>query len=316
VRLGSAAFYLLFCAAALTFGTASGWVSQSSLLKELAAMKIFNRSPEEVFHGRESLTLLVLGCDEDRYYGGKQVIRKQARSDMMLIARLDFSNNRITGVSIPRDTLVQLPGYRERKINEYHAIGVDRGPERGKILAREAATAIVPVEIDRVVVLDYDAFQEMVNLVGGVEVYIPKRMRYKDVRGGIEMDFKPGRQLLNGYDAMCFVRYRKSDSDFERQKRQKDFLLAFKETIEGKPAILNKVADKALDVLGGEFTAEEVAALALFARKIGADNVKLGQIPVVDAPNYNLRVDQLQLPAVLEEFHMVPDTSGSLSYRR
>jgi polyisoprenyl-teichoic acid--peptidoglycan teichoic acid transferase len=309
-------FYLLFCGMFLAVGSLAGWIAQSDLLRALAVQGLLNKDPAEVFQQRQAVTILILGCDEDRYYGGKQILRTQARSDMMLVAKLDFENNRISGVSIPRDTLVRLPGYREQKINGYHAIGANQSPQHGKKLAKAAVETIVPVQIDRVLVIDYEAFQEMVDLVGGVEVFVPKRMKYTDVRGGLEMDLKPGRHLLDGYDAMCYVRYRKGDSDYERQQRQKDFLMAFKETIEKRPTLLNRAADKALAMVGGDLSADEMAALAIFAKRIGADNVRLGQVPTYEVANYNQRVDERKLPEVLREFHLLPDTAGTLSYRQ
>src|SRR5690349_11890698 len=78
------------------------------------------------------LTLLILGCDEDRQSAkgsGKNrkpggILRHASRSDMMLVAKVDFAHRRISGISIPRDTLWQVPAYREQKINAYHYIGV------------------------------------------------------------------------------------------------------------------------------------------------------------------------------------------------
>jgi|GEM_PF-6352597 len=49
----------------------------------------------------------------------------------------------------------------------------------------------------------------------------------------------------------------------------------------------------------------EVASLALFAQKVGGDNIRMGQIPVFDAPNYNLKVDRRNLDETLREFHLL-----------
>ena len=119
-------FYLLFCTVVVGAGSAMGWVQQSPFLVKMLTAKVDKKlgiKQADPFEGRDSLTLLVLGCDEDRYFGGEQIIRHQARSDMMLLAKLDFKNTRITAISIPRDTLCQVPGYREQKINGYHLIG-------------------------------------------------------------------------------------------------------------------------------------------------------------------------------------------------
>lgn len=178
---------------------------------------------------------------------------------MMLLLRLDFDQKAITGVSIPRDMIWEVDGYRAGKINQYHEFG-------GKPLAEEAVEKLVGVDIDRVAVLDFEAFQRVINLVGGIEIYVPKDMKYTDKAGGLYIDLKEGRQTLNGYNAMCFVRMRKSDSDYERQKRQKDLMLAFKAKLQSKPEMLTTIADETINMLGGEMNADEIAALSFSQR--------------------------------------------------
>jgi polyisoprenyl-teichoic acid--peptidoglycan teichoic acid transferase len=314
IRILGALAYLLFCTAIFAIGAAAGWISQSPL--GFKGFTTILRPPKvgtpDVFDGRSSINLLILGCDEDLYYGGKQVLLKQARSDMMLVARLDFRQNRISGVSIPRDTLCELPGFREQKINAYHAIGAKKSPELGKLYAKQAVETILPpVMIDRVLVIDYDAFQEMVNLVGGVSLYVDKKMKYTDKAGGLFINFKPGKQHLDGYEAMCFVRYRHGDDDFHRQNRQKEFLMSFKDAMLKNLTALPQVANKAKDAIGGGLTDEEIIALAHFARKVSRDNIKMGVVPVLPADKYNFRVNTAELPSTLAEFHLTDDYSLS-----
>jgi polyisoprenyl-teichoic acid--peptidoglycan teichoic acid transferase len=299
--------YLIFCAFALGMGTAIGLLSKSSL--GMAGLRTIFDPPKvgtsDVFDGRGEINLLILGCDEDLYYGGKQVLLKQARSDMILVAHLDFRQNRISGVSIPRDTLCAAAGYREQKINAYHAIGAKKSPELGKQLAKEAVETLLPVQIDRVLVIDYDAFQDMVNLVGGVDLYVEKKMKYTDKAGGLFIDFKPGKHHLDGYKSMAYVRYRHGDDDFHRQNRQKEFLMAFKDAMLRNLTALPQVADKAKDAIGGGLSNEEIIALAHFARKVSRDNIKMGVVPVVPADKYNFRINEGELPATLAEFHLI-----------
>ncbi len=313
MRLIGGLLYTLLLLFSILAGGVLGWIGESSVLSSILRQSIARTTPQEVFDGqiqnKDALNLLLLGCDEDRAPGGKKILRQYARSDMMLLTRLDFAHNRITGVSIPRDTLAELPGYRSMRINAFHSIG-------GKDLAKQAVEALLDVPIDKVVVLNYKAFQEMVDLVGGVDIYVNKPLKYTDRAGGLFINLKPGRQVLKGYDAMCFVRYRHGDSDYARQDRQKDFILSFKEAVMKKPGLIGTVADKAVDVLGGELDAREVAALALFARKIGNDNIRMGQIPVLDAGNFDLRVDTGHLRKTLRDFHFLDDQPTTVTYSR
>ncbi len=288
-------------------------IGKSAVVGEVVSQVLHQTQPEVVFDDKDAVNILLLGCDEDLSRGGKKVLRQSARSDMMLVARVDFKNKRITGVSIPRDTLVQLPGYSEQKINAYHALG---GTSHGNDLARQAAESIIGLPIDRVVEIDYKAFQDMVNLVGGVEVFVNKPLKYTDRAGGLYINLKPGRQHLDGYKSMCFVRYRHADSDFNRQQRQKDFLLAFKDSVFGHWTMIGDIADKAVDMMGGGLTPKEVAALALFSKRIGNDNIKMGQIPVIEVENYNLRVDHAELRKTLRQFHFLDDLPTTVTLDR
>src|SRR5579859_681994 len=110
-------FYCAFLVLVLCVGTFFGWIGRSPLLKEafFHPSAFLNSNPKQTFH-QDSLNVLVLGCDEDRWYHGvklhgSNIIRKYARSDMMMVARLDFDNNQITALSIPRDTKCKLPGF-------------------------------------------------------------------------------------------------------------------------------------------------------------------------------------------------------------
>lgn len=286
-------------------------IGKSAVVSEVVDQVIHQTRPEVVFDDRDAVNILLLGCDEDLAPGGKKIIHASARSDMMLVARVDFKNRRITGVSIPRDTLVALPGYHEQKINAYHALG---GAQHGKDLARQAAESVVGVPIDRVVEIDYRAFQDMVNMVGGVDVFVNKPLKYTDRAGGLFINLKPGRQHLDGYKSMCFVRYRHGDSDFNRQQRQKDFLLAFKDSVFGHWTMIGNIADKAVEMMGGGLSAKEVAALALFSKKIGNDNIKMGQVPVIEVEHYNLRVDHAELLKTLREFHFLDGEPTTVTY--
>ncbi|MCC6686018.1 MAG: LCP family protein [Fimbriimonadaceae bacterium] len=300
--------YAFWCTVIMGVGVGAGWIGLGKdtvtnyLLIDRIPLIAKPKTPEEVF-GTNVFYLLVLGCDEDRSFIDQGVTRHKARSDMMLCMRLDFDRNLITGISIPRDTLVELPGYRRQKINAYHVLG-------GADLAEQAAESVLGVDIDRTVVLDFDAFQKMVNLVGGVEVFVAKKMKWTDRAGDLYIDLKPGRQVLNGYNAMGFVRFRHSDSDYERQKRQKELMVAFQDALMANKLAAPAVADEAVNLLGGGLKPIEIAALMKFGQKVGQDNIKMGMVPVTEgrdrAYGYYMLVDTNKIDGVLEEFLFKP----------
>lgn len=306
-RILTGIFYLVLCFVFLGMGTALGWMGKSALVTNIVVGKIKNSLgiPQQNPFSQDNLTLLVLGCDEDWYFGGEQLIRHQARSDMMLLCRLDFKNNRITGISIPRDTLVAADGHAEQKINGYHLYGNDS--------SRIAVETLLPgVHIDRVMALNFDSFKQMVDAIGGIEVYVPKNMNYDDNRGHLHIHLKAGRQHLDGDQAEGFVRFRHSDDDFHRTARQRDFVIAFKDALRKNWTELPTVANKAVELTGGALSDQEIAYIANFAEKIGSDNIQMGLLPVVDAhdDHFDLRVDESKLADTLEQYHFL-DTGTS-----
>jgi LCP family protein required for cell wall assembly len=300
--------YILFLGFCLFAGAIAGWLNKSEVFREIVSQTVRPSPPQKIFKnsidGGNSITVLILGCDKELYYKGAQVLMEHARSDMMMVARLDFNRKLVGAVSIPRDTLCDLPGYKTDKINSFNKTG---GPE----LAKAAVEHILPdVKIDRVVTLNFDAFIEVIDMLGGVDVYVPKDMKYTDQAADLYIDLKKGKQHLSGYEAMGFVRWRKndngrgSDSDFERQKRQKDLMLAVKEKLITNWQQGVNILDKTTEISGNTFNNREVAALMLFMRELGgSEKIRMGQIPVIEIPGtYDLEVDQNKLPSVLSQF--------------
>ena len=296
--IGYGAFLLL----ALAIGVTAGWIKNSNVMVGMLEKAFKPKQAQETFKA-DTVTLLILGCDEDLAPGGKKVLKKQARSDMMLIAKMDFTNKMVTGVSIPRDTRCQLPGYHAQKINAYHNIA-KKGHEAE--LTQKAVEFLLPgIKIDRVVTLDFDHFQDLVNLVGGVPITVKKHLKYTDKAGGLYIDLKPGYQVMNGYDAMSFVRFRHADSDFVRQERQKEFLLAFKKQALKNWTKVPEIVNEGEKVLGGGLSPDEIASLALFARSVPPENIQWGQVPVTNGPGSDLTLNRKKLPAVLLQYRMI-----------
>ena len=294
-RIVSWTFYTLLCGFFFLAGTAAGWLNTGTIgiLPLLTPKK-----PVQLFKTHQ-FTVLLLGCDEDRTPGGAVIENNKARSDMMLIAQLDFDKQLITGLSIPRDTLVGFGKYHKHKINAYHAYG---GPD----LSKQAVEALLPgVGIDRVVTLNFEGFVDMVNAVGGVSLNVEKKMDYDDKAGHLHIHLRKGQQTLGGVDAMGYVRFRHSDSDFARADRQHVFMLAFKSAAQTHVTALPRVLDGVSKMLGDGLTPDEVVSLGYFVKDVPKANIKFGSLPVHDVANYNLEVNKSELPGVLREYNLI-----------
>lgn len=303
----------MFCSLAVAIGSAVAFVERNPVI--WSAVRQGGYVPfvpkPEPFVGRNDLYVLMLGCDEDRYYArpgsGKegQVLEQRARTDTMQLVRLDFKHNAVGMLQIPRDTMVELPGYARMKINGLHVAG-------GVDAAVDGVAYLTGITPDRVVLLDYSAIEKMIDEVGGVEVDVARRMRYKDARGGLNIDLEKGKQVLDGEKALGYLRFR-HDSDFHRGKRQQDFMMAFKQkaTAQRDPLAVFTLANLAMDVVNGGLTADEFVAIGTFASKVSPANVKQGVLPVVDGSGSELLFVQDRLHDALIESGMVDDVAAT-----
>jgi LCP family protein required for cell wall assembly len=167
-------------------------------------------------------TILLLGSDR-RFGDGKD---NPPRSDTIIVVRLDPDKKATAIMSIPRDLKVEIPGVGTARINEaYH----DGGPK----LAVRTVRHLLGIDINHVVNINFGGFARAVNRLGCV--YADVDRRYFNDHGGpggyATIDLKPGYQKLCGQDALDYVRYRHTDSDFVRAKRQQTFLGQAKEQI-------------------------------------------------------------------------------------
>lgn len=152
------------------------------------------------------------------------------RTDTMILASFDREAKILDLISIPRDTYLHRRGYDkgpERKINIiYHSNGIEG--------VKQGVEHILNIAIDNHIIVDYEGVKDVVDLVGGVEVEVPFHMKYDDLKADppLHIDLKPGKQVLNGEDALNFIRWRKNndnktnyiDGDLGRIKAQHDFL--------------------------------------------------------------------------------------------
>ncbi|MFN3421050.1 MAG: LCP family protein, partial [Armatimonadota bacterium] len=154
--------------------------------------------PDYAFAGRDRLNILVVGADYD-YDNKARPLPRPARSDTILIVSLS-RDGEASILSIPRDTVVRFNG-KLHKINAAHAIG---GPE----LLRQVIEEQFGIQIHHFVQVTYEAFVKLVDMVGGVDIFVEYDMHYDDNWGKLHIHLQRGFQHLNGEQALGFVRYR------------------------------------------------------------------------------------------------------------
>lgn len=174
--------------------------------------------------------ILLLGVDEPKIDAQGELERP--RTDTMLFLALRPEQGRAALFSIPRDSLIDIPGVGMERLNMAHVYG-------GYELTKSLVEKIMELPVDRYVMLNFRSFEEIVDLVGGVEVTVDKRMLYEDRSAGFSIDLQPGRQVLTGNQALGFVRYRRDAlGDITRTRRQQQFLAALAGKLQEKETIL------------------------------------------------------------------------------
>ena len=235
-----------------------------------------------------TLNLLILGCDRD--YVGKRIngeavpvplMNTNGRSDAILVAHYDFDNQAVSVMTIPRDTAVHIPGHSTHKINAAHQFG-------GPALTQETIKAAFGIDTDAYVTLHFEAFQKIVDTVGGVDIDVKKQLDYDDKWARLHIHLKPGMQHLDGYQAMGYVRIRHSDSDLMRAERQHEFLEALRNQIR-TPAMLIKgadVLDTITDNLHSSLSTQQLIALANWTKGLDKKSIALVTMPSIEGPSY------------------------------
>ncbi len=172
------------------------------------------------------ITVLMMGSDRRENWS-------TSRSDTMMVAFVDFDNDEVRLLSIPRDTYVTIPTSGEQtKINAAYAYG-------GVDLAKQTLASNFGIDIDYYLDVDFQGFSDVIDALGGITINVPMDMHYS--AEGI--DLKAGVQKLDGDEALQFVRFRSDgQGDLGRIDRQQAFLVALKEELFSAGALL-KIPD-------------------------------------------------------------------------
>ena len=167
---------------------------------------------------KEPTYVLILGAD-------RRPGQTRARTDTILIARIDPETEKVGLLSIPRDTRVKIPGRGMDKITHANVYG-------GPALAIETVKDFTGLPIHHYMEVDFEGFVSLVDMVGGVTVKLKQPIndpKGASSSGGVSnVTYIPaGKQTLNGQQALTFVRSRRfPDGDFTRIKNQQKFMIA------------------------------------------------------------------------------------------
>lgn len=171
---------------------------------------------------KNRLDILLLGIR-----GKNDPVNGGLLTDTILLFSLDRTTGRAALIAIPRDLTVRITDERTEKINAAYAHYGIGGTK--KLFSRILGTAV-----DNIVVADFDAFESVVDTLGGITIVLDKPfVENQQWAGGASQSFvfelPAGENLLSGEQALYYARSRYSSSDFDRSRRQMQVILAIKE---------------------------------------------------------------------------------------
>jgi LCP family protein required for cell wall assembly len=149
-------------------------------------------------------------------------------SDTLIFISYDPVRRFLDIISIPRDTKYNPDGYNFKRINEVYAFHY-RTKKNDKLACGETCNAVEDVlyngiKISHYAQINYSGFQDLIDLIGGLEIEVDEPMHYDDNAGNLHIHFDPGRHHIDGAKALEYVRYRGQAGDVGRIFRQQRFI--------------------------------------------------------------------------------------------
>ena len=185
-------------------------LSLTTLTQTTAPARFDEANRKELFY-----TVLIIGLTEG------------FNANTIMVASFDGVSGDAALVSIPRDSLVNVNRWH-RKIHAAFPIGMqdERGFEGGVAQMQREVMSVIGFVPDFYVVIDYAAFEQIIDAVGGIEIEAPFHMRYDDPCQDLHINILPGLQQMDGRTALHFARYRQSNfgyqdiTDYQRIEHQ------------------------------------------------------------------------------------------------
>lgn len=234
-----------------------------------------------------TLNLAVFGVD-----------KAETRTDVIFVVHYDSKTKKINLISVPRDTRVEItdemyqylkeqgkyiPSGGMCKINEVHAYA---GSEKANYFAVKQLEDLLGIDIDNYILINFDAFSQIVDLVGGVDVDVPQDM-YWDMTdtGDILINLKQGQQHLDGEQAEQLVRFRRyKNGDVDRVKVQQQFLKALSDKVLSSDTMIKNMPGyiKAMyDNVETDISLSDMLKYANYLNKVDKNSITMDTIPGV-----------------------------------
>lgn len=234
--------------------------------------------------GKERVTIFMLGidqrCDEDG----------PTHTDSMMLVTIDPVGLSAGMMSLPRDLWVEIPGFDVDRINQAHYYGeAYEYPGGGPALAVETVESFLGIQVDYYAAVNFDAFIEVVNQIGGIDIEVPEAIEdetYPDRCYGYDpFEIDAGEQELDGETALKYARTRATlGGDVDRAGRQQAVVLAVRDKVlrlDMIPQLIARAPEMWQTLQANvrtNMTPEEAIQLALLVQDIPRGSIKTAVI--------------------------------------
>lgn len=252
--------------AAVLIGIYLAFFAMGSLLG--GRFGVLSNAPGLAWLGEGRVNILFMGIDA-------RPPQTNARSDTMILASIDKQSNKAVLIWIPRDTRIEVSKGHYDKINSVNAL---KGPEA----ACEAVGKLLDTKVDYYVLTNFQGFSKIVDTLGGVHIDVETNMRHSDPDPTLNINLSKGPQVLNGADALRYVRYRGGPTaDIGRTARQQKFIKAvIAEMFTTKNIFkLPDLVPQLMAHIKTNLPAKEVTTLANLAQRFNSGNVVTQTLP-------------------------------------
>lgn len=270
---------LILLIAGITYKTQKNGGGLQGLLSTLVG------HDEETLKNLEQIQILLMGVSTDN--GGKL-------TDTIIVATYDPKNQKASLLSIPRDTFVgknPQTGTGSDKINALY----QKSPEKTLTKVNE----ITGLDIKYYMVIDNQALIKLVDVIGGVNFYVPIDMVYDDPTQDLHINLKEGQQKLNGDKAEQLLRYRHGNldkktgkylgtypeeyggNDYGRMRTQREFMIeTAKQTLQAKNILkVKEIVDIAYEYVETNLSVSVIKDYIPYAINIDINNIQSAVLP-------------------------------------
>lgn len=222
-----------------------------------------------------TLNLLVLGIE-----GGMSPVTGTPSSlpkpaETLWLMRFDPVQNTVSVLLIPPQTRVEIPDRGRNPVASAHSIG------GVTLTSRVVSQTLNAIPIDRYIRADAATFGSFIDLLGGVELFVPESISYQDSTQGIAVNLQPGWQTLKGEETLGFARFQENEGDRSGIHRQQMILQSVGDRL-ASPTLspqLPRILQLMHEYIDTNLTLEELFGLVNLLQQRSPDGLKMVLLP-------------------------------------